>query len=379
MIYGRYGYDITDTAFMRGYSTALINGKKLGSSLLFPFHGAIYITSFVQYLFADFKYLVLLDRFLFYFSTALISVVSYKTFKQGEEKAGVTSTILSVSLIFLLNTSNFPAALSYTILGTLFAALGWYFFRNNSMIMAGFLSYFAIQCKVNFILFLLFLTLVTIRRCYLDKKFIRLVHLGLGILICAIIFYCLKFTNLHSSIQNKYFASSLMNNFRKMYVSGFSAYALNYYVTGFFVAISAHFIRNALYKQIYLIIAICLLIIWSLLSIESSTFFPYAIGPGIVLFNFSIGHYLVNNLGKIKKLNFMDDQIFQFIILGWVSSLSDTKPGPWLFVGTFLFIVINQMRGKSKPSNIVLSVLLFSFIFINHKASDNLYRNGKRE
>ena len=149
MIYGRYGYDITDTAFMRGYSTALLNGKRLGSSLLFPFNGTIYITSFVQYLFGSFKYFVLLDRFLFYLSTAFISLLSYKIFKQNPEEEDLSSSILLVSIIFLLNTSNFPAALSYTILGTLFGFLSWYFFRYNSMFLAGLLSYLSTQCKVS--------------------------------------------------------------------------------------------------------------------------------------------------------------------------------------------------------------------------------------
>ena len=85
-----------------------------------------------------------------------------------------------------------------------------------------------------------------------------------------------------------------------MYVSGLSAYIFNHYVLGFFAAISAHFIRNKYYQKVYLATIFTTFVTWSFFRIDSNVFFPYAIGPGIVLFNFTIGHYLINNLDKFK-------------------------------------------------------------------------------
>lgn len=366
-IYGRYGYEGSDTSYMRGFSQSLINGKKLGETLNFPMTPvSLYITTIYYKIFGGFKYVVLGERFLHYVCISLITWFSFQIYVS--KNTNLLQRTLLLSIAFMLNASNFPVSLSYTEISIAFACASLFFFKNNNLKVSGALLFLSIYSKQNFIIYSLLFFLSVF---FVNKK--KVLPLFVGFFSALLLAYIIRFSPIHGEMQD-FGKVPLLNNINKIIKSGLIGYytylklLISLPIITFMIKTDKE--RNTFFFSVIMIYLSYLLY----LSFMASAYHPYTSNLGKLLLLFLLGHVLY----KFIKQKIVSFDILCTLILAWTSGVANTSSGPWLLSGSlFTYLSLNLMNKSYLTYKLSLTLFIISMTFLNY--SNFSYRTSEKK
>ena len=155
LIYGPYGLESSDTAYLRGFGYELIQGKRIKEELHFLFPIPLFFTSLL-YL-PMLPGTVLAERFFHFLFIGLTGFFSLH-FLSSKKEISDKSILFFLPTILVLNISNFPVGLNYTITATMVGSAALFFYKREKFILSGFLLTMSYFSKTSFLLYIFLFT-----------------------------------------------------------------------------------------------------------------------------------------------------------------------------------------------------------------------------
>ena len=358
LMYGTHGIEGSDTSYLRGFSYDLIHGKKLKENIFFSFPFTLFFSSLIYLPMITGN--VLLERFFHFLLIGITSYCSFSFLRQKEDKSN-HKLIYFLPVILILNISNFPVGINYTIIASTLGCLAIFLHQREKSLGVGLclsLSYFS---KDSFLFFnLLFLIIIFFEK---DREyFLKTIAF---IIVGTISFKLLELTPIYGKTTPSFVKIALKTNLRKLFNSGIKAYFQDlkfiFIILGYY---ANHSLLISKKKIIFTSLFFCIAT-YKVFTFNQQ-YVPWAIPIGIMAFNLLLG----DTLFKIKRKIF-NANILLFLSLAWSTGLSDTQPGPWPLIGTFFFI----HTFKKSTWAVISAVIFFS---INHYFKQYPYRTAPR-
>ncbi len=375
-LFGVFGYDLTDNSYMRGYAYSMLNGKKLYQDLFSRLPpGGFLLQKWFYGIVGEF-YPIFINRLLFYFNNALMSLLMLLVIKKHRLMNKKINWTLLFVLLYFISINNYPVSMGYAHVSLALGAISFFLGLLNMFTTSGVILGLALCTKQTFAgLFFLIPIYIYLKKLHWNAyvKFILS-----ALITSAVIFYSFQSELVH------FYKMSLRHTFGAIFRSGFKTYfhfsslaevaaALSIFALLRYSKINKN-IRRLAYAAIF-----------SVFIFMTKNYFKSGIYFALhdtykILFLLSVLFLGNDLLGFFKKKELPDlrtSVFFILVLLCWISGLSDSATGPVYFAPLLVICLYYLTENRSDQNQIIKELLIFtSLIYVAMNL--NSYRDGSR-